>query len=151
MDAPDEKALEAAVNRSGLTGRYSAVQKQFKLPEFGARKPQEQKAKEMRESVGGVSAKGKAEKAMAPKGRGSAAGKNSLRTLWIILKSVETFLYFAAYKPLKWFARWLLKKPKRIAWLVFFVLLVIVALRYWPEINSLVKAAVGLLDKIAGR
>ena len=151
MDAPDEKALEAAVDRSGLRGRYAAVQKQFKLAEFGARKPQEQKAKEAREAVGGVSVKGRAEKAMAPKGRGSAAGKNILRTLWVILKSVETFLYFVAYKPLKWFARWLLKKPKRIAWLVFFVLLVIVALRYWLEISTVIKTVFGLLDKLAGR
>jgi len=153
MGAPEEKALENAVEQSGLKRKYAAQKKQLRLAEFVRPAPAQAAAKGREKSaaerVGRVERPGPAEK--AGRGAASAGGKKVLRGLWVVLKAVETFLYFFAYKPLKWFARWLSRKPKRIAWLVFFVLLVIVVFRYWPEINSVTKTILGLLDKLAGR
>ncbi len=140
MDAPAEQALHQAVGESGLRKKYAAGQrKQLRLAEFA--KPE------------AVEAEAKAAEAVkaGEKGKAKAVGKTLLRILWLLLKAIETILYFALYKPLKWFLKWLLRKPKRIAWLVLLLLIMFVVYRYWPEISGVAKTLAAFLDQLAGR
>ena len=145
IDAPDEEALEKAVGESGLRGKYAARQKQTALAEFLKSKPAKAEARQETEKP----AKTATEKP-GREGAGGALGKTILRIFWVAMKAVETFLYFVAYKPGKWFLKWVARKPKRIAWVVFFILLALAVFRYWPQVSAASTAIVSLLDKLVG-
>ncbi|MCX6767153.1 MAG: DUF853 family protein, partial [Candidatus Micrarchaeota archaeon] len=156
MDAPDEKALHEAVEESGLGRKYAGAagpKRQLGLGEFLKPKPAGKDVRETTEGKREAAEKGREKEAAGKWGgrKREAGGKTVLRSLWVLLKGVETALYFILYKPLKWLFKWVARKPARIKWVILFLLVLFALFRYWPEINAIAGTIVGLLDKIAGR
>jgi hypothetical protein len=144
MDAVPLEELSRATPRS-LLEKYSKAKREAKAfslkPSAAA-------------SAGRPSAEARVEKEEFVKGkpgRPRKFGRRFLEIVEVIVRAVGMVLYYAVFRPLKAFFRWLVRKPKRVAWFILLVIVLFLAWRYYPEVSSAAKTLLDFFDKVAGR